>query len=305
MKTKLMERIFSAQKNRESKILNQFYTDLEIAKEDGELDTQEYSICFDEDGIHVLDNVNDEITHIKENEGEFKMEPGMKSYDKRISDEATTYSNVSFRKFERGQSSKDFPVYVLQDSKLKRLGKGASLIGLGAAVGAGGYHAYKKYKNRKAQKAKAKHFSDYEEYDQEFSRESRSQRLMKNILGNSGGVIGNLTGAKTATGTQFDAFAVPMANLQSTYLREKGSGLGEKFGKTKIGQALADGIIKTKAMRVGDSRIGHIIDKGVENVKDAPRNIKEGLKNLVANKNASEFIYAPAYFTDYKNKIKL
>lgn len=73
--TKLMSRIFSAQDSGETEVLRQFETDIEIAKEDGILDTEEYSIVSDEDGIDIYDKVNDEFTKVEESEEEIQLSP--------------------------------------------------------------------------------------------------------------------------------------------------------------------------------------------------------------------------------------
>lgn len=60
---KLMTRIFSAMDNKESMILDQLETDIDIAKKDGKLDTEEYNITPMEDGSVVIhDKVNNELT---------------------------------------------------------------------------------------------------------------------------------------------------------------------------------------------------------------------------------------------------
>lgn len=60
---KLMTRIYSAMNNGEGPILDQLENDIQIAKEDGKLDTEEYNISPMEDGSVVIhDKVNNEDT---------------------------------------------------------------------------------------------------------------------------------------------------------------------------------------------------------------------------------------------------
>lgn len=73
MSTKLMQRIFCAYKNQEDLVLNQIQNDIEIAKEDGRLETEQYSIIADDEGIDIYDKVNDEITHIDEKDDVYQM----------------------------------------------------------------------------------------------------------------------------------------------------------------------------------------------------------------------------------------
>lgn len=63
MNTKLMTRIFAALDAGEDPILNQLETDLDVALEDGAVDTEEYSMeRLSDDTISILDKVNDEVT---------------------------------------------------------------------------------------------------------------------------------------------------------------------------------------------------------------------------------------------------
>lgn len=66
VRNKFMTRVFSAIENEESEVLNQIESDLSMAKEDGSLDTEEYSIDYS-DGVYTLiDKPNAETTVIKE-----------------------------------------------------------------------------------------------------------------------------------------------------------------------------------------------------------------------------------------------
>lgn len=73
MSTKLMQRIFSAYKNQEDAVLNQVQNDIEIAKEDGRLETEQYSIIADDEGIDIYDKINNEVTHIDEKDDVYHM----------------------------------------------------------------------------------------------------------------------------------------------------------------------------------------------------------------------------------------
>lgn len=75
MKTKLMQRVFSAIENEEDKVLYQLNQDIEIAKEDGKLDAEQYSIIVDESGIDIYDKVNNEITHVEDTDNTYKLSP--------------------------------------------------------------------------------------------------------------------------------------------------------------------------------------------------------------------------------------
>jgi hypothetical protein len=93
-RTKLMERIYSANKNQESEILDNFYADVESAMSGELVNTDQYSIFSDEEGTLIHDKINNELTSIHANEGEYKMEPWLKTLNERISDSAITYSDV-------------------------------------------------------------------------------------------------------------------------------------------------------------------------------------------------------------------
>lgn len=70
-----MTRIFSAQDKQEDEILDQIQNDVEIAMEDGELDTEEYSISkFSDDSVVITDKGNGEQTKATISEGEINLE---------------------------------------------------------------------------------------------------------------------------------------------------------------------------------------------------------------------------------------
>jgi hypothetical protein len=67
-KTKFMTRIFSAINNEETEVLEQLDKDIDIAKEDGSCDTDQYTITASDDKVILHDKVNNEDTEIIENE---------------------------------------------------------------------------------------------------------------------------------------------------------------------------------------------------------------------------------------------
>jgi hypothetical protein len=74
MATKFAQRLFTAQMKREDDLLNQVENDIEIAKEDGIIDTEEYLITASDNGdIMLFDKVNNEITDISEIGDEYIM----------------------------------------------------------------------------------------------------------------------------------------------------------------------------------------------------------------------------------------
>ena len=75
MATRFMTRIFSAQDKQEDEILDQIQNDVEIAMEDGNLDTEEYSISkFSDDSVIITDNGNGEQTKATVSDSEIKLE---------------------------------------------------------------------------------------------------------------------------------------------------------------------------------------------------------------------------------------
>lgn len=92
MITKFAQRLFSAQDEQEDVVLNQIENDINIAKEDGIVNTEEYLITADKDGnISVFDKVNEEITLIKEEGDEFVL-----SGISEVQDNIPLNSEVSF-----------------------------------------------------------------------------------------------------------------------------------------------------------------------------------------------------------------
>lgn len=70
-RTKFMQRIFSAVENKESEVLDQIQKDIEIALEDGSINTEEYDISVSDDKVLLLDKVNNETTEILGNAPEY------------------------------------------------------------------------------------------------------------------------------------------------------------------------------------------------------------------------------------------
>lgn len=92
MITKFAQRLFSAQDEQEDVVLNQIENDINIAKEDGIVNTEEYLITADKGGnLSVFDKVNEEITLIKEEGDEFVL-----SDMSEVQDEVPLNSEVSF-----------------------------------------------------------------------------------------------------------------------------------------------------------------------------------------------------------------
>lgn len=73
-KNKFMTRIFSAMENQEDAVLNQIQNDLEIAKEDGSLESDQYNITYKgDDTYEVEDKVNNETTIVKDDDNDMIM----------------------------------------------------------------------------------------------------------------------------------------------------------------------------------------------------------------------------------------
>lgn len=82
---KLMDRIFSAMNNGEDLILDQLSNDIQLANEDGGLDTREYSITPNGDGSSTIhDKVNNEDTTASENQNGIELKDAPKNTNPEI-----------------------------------------------------------------------------------------------------------------------------------------------------------------------------------------------------------------------------
>lgn len=93
MATKFAQRIFTAQENHEDELLNQVENDIEIAKEDGVLDTDEYTMTSDGDKVTVFDKINNEITDIEVTDDEYVMSDYSEDGDE-SSDQDSSYEDL-------------------------------------------------------------------------------------------------------------------------------------------------------------------------------------------------------------------
>ena len=74
-RTKFMEVMFSAVDNEDEELTEQVAGDIEAAKENGEVDTDEVTyINLGEDKVMVIDNVNQECTVVEGSGDEYEME---------------------------------------------------------------------------------------------------------------------------------------------------------------------------------------------------------------------------------------
>lgn len=76
MKTRFMQRVFSAQENGEAEVLDQIQNDIDIAREDGSCDADEYSIeKLDDDSVRITDKENGEVTEATVTDDDIAMAP--------------------------------------------------------------------------------------------------------------------------------------------------------------------------------------------------------------------------------------
>jgi len=72
--TKIMNRVFSAVENKEDTILNQLENDIELAQEDGLMDSQQYSIKkLSDNKFELTDKVNNEVTNIESDDNKLAL----------------------------------------------------------------------------------------------------------------------------------------------------------------------------------------------------------------------------------------
>lgn len=72
-KTKFMQRVFSAIDNQESEVLDQIQKDIEIAREDGSLTSEQYDIEVTDGRTMITDKINNEVTEVVGDAPEYYM----------------------------------------------------------------------------------------------------------------------------------------------------------------------------------------------------------------------------------------
>jgi len=126
-KTKFMERIFSAIENDEKELTNQINHDLDMAMEDGNVDTEEYSMKkMSDNEVEIHDKVNDEDTIAKVGEDNVELTakecdtknfdwPTAEEIDKQIEEAKAKVQELINKKAEmmKNKEFSDSPWYIV------------------------------------------------------------------------------------------------------------------------------------------------------------------------------------------------